>query len=342
MSAPLALRPARPVRTKRMEGLQEFLQDLRKRKGSKGSNVGEQEAAASKQPPSKRRNVAASAPQGDAERDRLTSSSTASTPPSEPAKSLGPLGFRAEPGTDVGCESPRDLEDLSMPSGCLDIYGHGLQDLKPQRPAGQLEVYALPLCKADEPFRKSIEAVLHAAWEGDNEVKLTVSCLLGLQLNGISLRSGRQTGRCQAPEGMTKTGKGGHWLIWERAPGTELTSQRKIVGAMVLRRQQRKGKLCGPVVIDYVCANRPLGGRGFPMLLAAEEICRRESVSVIYSAADLTQDGVRWKSSQGSAADAHRRWGFELSSAEEWKQVGLELYDETRCHVQYMKKQLKS
>merc|ERR1711879_940081 len=41
-----------------------------------------------------------------------------------------------------------------------------------------------------------------------------------------------------------------------------------------------------------------------------------------------------------SAVDAHRRWGFVESSLSEWKDIGLDTYDEKRCQVVYMKKVL--
>eukprot|EP00931_Biecheleriopsis_adriatica_P033205 TRINITY_DN19278_c0_g1_i2.p1 TRINITY_DN19278_c0_g1~~TRINITY_DN19278_c0_g1_i2.p1 ORF type:complete len:425 (+),score=89.50 TRINITY_DN19278_c0_g1_i2:139-1275(+) len=242
---------------------------------------------------------------------------------------------------------PEAASAAAIPEGAVDIYSSGaaaLLSYRPRRPPvrGSLEVLAIPLCRADELLRKSVEAVLHGAWEGDREVRLSVSNLLGLQLNGISLRSGRQTARCQAVAKMSKVG---HWLIWEEVPGeAEMPPpEARAVGAMVLRRP-RKSEGNNPVVIDYVCADRSRGGRGWPMVLAAEEICRQENTDVLYSAADLTQDGVRTNSAGGcsgqAAVEAHARWGFVTISVEEWQKAGLELYDEKRCRVQYMKKAL--
>jgi len=229
----------------------------------------------------------------------------------------------------------------SMPEGAIDIYSECLRAYQPSSTAVGLKVYALPLNRASEHLRKSVEEVLHAAWAYDREANKSVSMLLGLQLNGISLRSGRRTARCVAPSAKSK---GGHWLIWEElvlgssstfAPRPE---DRKAVGAMLLRRQQ--SKICkrdGPVVVDYISADRSCGGRGWPMVLAAQEICRQECVGLLYSAADLSQDGARGGL---SAIQAHDRWGFEAISLEEWKEAGLELYDESRCCVRYTRKVL--
>eukprot|EP00930_Biecheleria_cincta_P062112 TRINITY_DN47621_c0_g1_i1.p1 TRINITY_DN47621_c0_g1~~TRINITY_DN47621_c0_g1_i1.p1 ORF type:complete len:355 (+),score=50.62 TRINITY_DN47621_c0_g1_i1:86-1150(+) len=242
----------------------------------------------------------------------------------------------------VEVQSNSDLQQAcSMPEGAIDIYSDCLRAYRPSSIAVGLKVYALPLNRASENLRKNVEAVLHAAWEHDREAKQSISMLLGLQLNGISLRSGRRTARCVAPSAKSK---GGHWLIWEDlflGNSSSLVScpeDRKAVGAMVLRRQQSKhGKRDGAVVIDYVSADRSCGGRGWTMVLAAQEICRQECVGLLYSAADLSQDGARGGL---SAIQAHERWGFEAISLEDWKKAGLELYDESRCCVRYMRKVL--
>ncbi|CAE8603102.1 unnamed protein product, partial [Polarella glacialis] len=115
-------------------------------------------------------------------------------------------------------------------------------------------------------------------------------------------------------------------------------------------RQQRNGKPSeAPIVIDYIASRRQLGGRGWPMVLAAEELCRQQGIGSLWSAADLTQDGVGAEPGLSetsverrgpSAVDAHKRWGFVESSKKEWRTVGLELYDESRCRVLYMRKDL--
>jgi len=231
-----------------------------------------------------------------------------------------------------------------MPAGALDIYGGPtalLNRYKPGNPLmgkGGLEVFAIPLKLADEDLRKSAEAVLHIAWNYDKEAKSAISFLMGLGLKGINLRSGKQTSRCEAQ----KKDKGGHWLIWEEAPSPDIPAAKdaRAVGALLLRRQGSGST--GGIVMDYISARRSLGGRGWPMVLAAEAVCRREGLGVLYSAADLTQDGCGCDplDERGglSAIDAHHRWQFHNSSAEEWGAVGLDLYDENKCSVAYLKK----
>lgn len=241
-------------------------------------------------------------------------------------------------------------EGYCLHDGLIDIYRNpqwGLFSYRPRQARSsascpRLEVYANPLRMTCERLRKSIETVLHIAWNSDNEAKLAISHLLGLHLNGMNLRSGTQMPRCE----MRESSKGGHWLIWEEMNGGPQRSPADppAVGALVLRRQGPRRKRKGGIVIDYISAIRDRGGRGWPMVLAAEVICRLEGVSVLYSAADLSQDGrymknTRYSKSGGSSAlDAHHRWGFIESSATEWKSVGLEVYDETRCCVSYTKK----
>jgi len=129
------------------------------------------------------------------------------------------------------------------------------------------------------------------------------------------------------------------------------------------------GGSAGSAFIEYVAASRRLGGRGWPMVLMAEAVCKREGLHVLYSAADLLMDGrfadhvpaggspsagegdEGGASSSGdgsgeavggtSAVAAHRRWGFVPISAEDWKGAGLELYDPDKCSVSYMMKAIK-
>jgi len=129
----------------------------------------------------------------------------------------------------------------------------------------------------------------------------------------------------------------------------------RAVGALVLRWKSpadegsRSEGGAGGAVIDYVAALRSRGGRGWPMVLAAEAICRRQGLGVLYSAADLFQSGqfadlAPRDEAQGremrSAIAAHERWGFAPSSSDDWKASGLGLYDQRKCRVHYMKKVL--
>jgi len=247
------------------------------------------------------------------------------------------------------------MKQPPLPAGLVDIYSVAVDGrLEQHRPGGPLsalgclEVFALPLQLANEEIRKSAEVVLHGAWSSDSEAQASISHLMGLQLKGISLRSGKKTSRLEVLSRSRE--KGRHWLIWEEvANSTDMlpTTDTRAVGALLLRQQCSSND--GAMVIDYVAACRTCGAAGWPMVLAAEAICRKEGRTVLYSAADLTQDGCRAefqpdeKPGKGgkSALDAHCRWGFAESSAEEWKAVGLELYDENRCDVRYMKKCLR-
>jgi len=233
-----------------------------------------------------------------------------------------------------------DSSWASLPDGAFDIYGTGLRKHRPRlMSAGQLEVHNLPLQLADEDLRKSVEAVLHFAWSSDSDTMLAISHLLGFTLKSINLRSGRQTSRVQSVNMKDR-----FHLIWEEVHDDQLSAVRdgRAVGALVLRLPAncRSG-----AVIDYVCARKSRGGAGWPMVCAAEEICKQNDMSVLYSAADLSQDGrgALWHDSSGrgiSALEAHERWRFVPSTPCEWKAAGLELYDEKKCRVRYMKKQL--
>lgn len=202
----------------------------------------------------------------------------------------------------------------------------------------------MPLSIAAQALRLSAEGLLHHAYGSDSEAQLYISAMLGLQLNGMHLRSGFRTNRCDNTSSAPTT-EGARWLIWEEV-GRPSSKRNTIdgappaLGALVLRRQG------SGIVMEYIVSRYSCGGRGWPMVLAAEEICRREGMAVLYSAADLSQDGSRAdphdrNGKKGpSAAEAHRRWGFEEIQMKEWEQVGLSLYDSSRCDVIYMKKRL--
>ncbi|CAK0815957.1 unnamed protein product [Prorocentrum cordatum] len=236
-----------------------------------------------------------------------------------------------------------------LPWGALDIYVGPMAQYQPAwgpAPAAGggalLEVLAMPLHLATEELRKTSEGILHAAWRDDDVSKQTISSHLGLQLNGMRLRNGKQTSRCSS---VARGGRVDKWLVWERTAGAPApsASSGRMVGALLLRRQVPKDhRSKGAISIDYVSAQRSAGGKGWPMVQAAEAICRGEGFRDLWSAADLSQDGgANWDGKRdGSALAAHRRWGFSASSAAEWKATGLELYDEQRCRVAYMRKAL--
>jgi len=260
-----------------------------------------------------------------------------------------------------------------LPKGAIDIYGGPGSALFRYRPRSlpmhrlgvglpvpspattpltvlELELYAMRMHEAEVRVRREAEALLHGCW-GDGGAARAVSRLLELDTpaSGMTLRSGRHTGR------GSSTAPGETWLIWEQRPRRASdgdvdgdsdadSSCSPVVGALVLRSKRPlhdDGKLefapQGTVFIEYVAARRSHGGRGWPMVLAAEGICRREGFGSLYSAADLVQDG-RFADVEGTSAEAaHLRWGFQRISEEEWTSVGLDLYDHV-CRVAYMRK----
>jgi len=187
-----------------------------------------------------------------------------------------------------------------------------------------LAVYIMPMASVPEDVRLSVKRILHGAWQPDKRCTENISRLLGLT-TFMNLRSGRKMTK---PRSSIEVSVNDSWLIWEVQKLDD--DENPIVGALVLRRQ------AGGSVIEYLTAHRERGGKGFPMVQAAEVICEKEGLSVLWSAVDLSQDGRHFGVT--SAEDAHRRWGFQSSTAKEWEDMGLETYDEKDCSVRYMKK----
>jgi len=284
-------------------------------------------------------------------------------------------GLRESPRGRRGPRTVRLFSSNTLPKGAVDIYG-GLGDklfrFRPRTllvrahqegdgasvtyanaplPKLELELYAMSMASTEEHVRRQAEDVLHSAWGSDTKAALYVSKLLDLVPNtGMTLRSGRQTGRHKAQSAANRGGE--KFLVWEqrsarRRPDED--SPGKLVAAMVLRTKRpstdedpnpelsaapTRG---GFAFIEYVAALRSQGGRGWPMILAAEAICRQRGFGALYSAADLAQDGRYADASGTSAKAAHERWGFRPISEEDWTAAGLDLYDST-CSVAYMVK----
>lgn len=266
-------------------------------------------------------------------------------PPIEPPQKLRRVVNRLRSQQPLASPAPVALVSLVaaprvLSSEALGICGSdasspvGEPRPSPQPPAGKLDVYAVPLTTASEELRRSAETLLHAAWCNDPSAKLVISIALGLTLNGMSLRSGSRTARClRSPQGNSKRGDA-HWLVWE-----ETQPSKHFVGAMILSRTGCPGS--GAVSIDYMAARRGQGGRGFPMVLAAEAVCKQEGFNELYSAADLSQLGQGADPpGSNSAADAHSRWGFKKITKKEWEAAGLTLYDASKCSVRYTRKRL--
>lgn len=221
----------------------------------------------------------------------------------------------------------------------------------------EVEVFAAPMHGVDESIRTGAEALLHEFWDRDDCAKNCISRLLEIQLKGMSLRSGRKTGRVDVSAAGAGTGVE-KFLVWQVIREEEVIKKRaqrfeqpcrKVVGALILQRKRPAKRCPGGAVIEYVAVSRSRGGQGWPLVLAAEGICRGLGARVLYSAADLSQEGQfadvtaspsppGCKYHRRSAMAAHYRWGFGESSKEEWKELGLHLYDDRRCAVEYMKK----
>lgn len=204
--------------------------------------------------------------------------------------------------------------------------------LKPYHPSilrteQDLALYVMPMARVPEDVRSSVKSILHLAWQRDTKCTEKISNLLGLTTS-MNLRSGKSVTR---PRCSFEVSLKDLWLIWEVQRLQD--GKNPVVGALVLRRQ------VGGLVIEYLTALRVHGGKGFPMVQAAEVICAKEGFPVLWSAVDLSQDGRYF--GVISAEEAHERWGFQSSTANEWKEMGLELYDEKNCSVRYMKKELK-
>jgi len=243
---------------------------------------------------------------------------------------------------------PSDANDdhnwAQLPPGAIDLYMQSLLKYKPRLCQNSLAVYAMPLRLAKQEVRMSAEAILHEAWSGDVMAKLSISNVLGLRFNSMSLRSGFRTPRCKLSDAK---GKDDQWLIWEEIGSqSHQAGDARTAGALVLQRHRGGSDVKrGCLVMDYIAARRGLGGQGWPMVLAAEAMCRREGFDTLCSAADLSQDGSRagphGEGGAGiSAVDAHKRWGFAPISLKCWRDLGLEPYNEERCCVVYMRKQL--
>jgi len=231
--------------------------------------------------------------------------------------------------------------------------------IKPSKHNSQ--VFAAPMRDVDESIRAGAEALLHHFWCGDTAAKCCISRLLEIQLKGMSLRSGRKTSRVDVSATGANVEK---FLVWHesedevktittsgtRGRPTEIKFKR-LVGALVLqwkRPTRRRDRNLGGAVIEYVAASRAAGGQGWPLVQAAQGLCKELGLRVLYSAADMSQDGSYADGpicpikgiADRSALAAHQRWGFNESSKEEWKALGLTMYDDKRCTVHYMKKTL--
>eukprot|EP00747_Dinoflagellata_sp_TGD_P064494 gnl/TRDRNA2_/TRDRNA2_153931_c0_seq1.p1 gnl/TRDRNA2_/TRDRNA2_153931_c0~~gnl/TRDRNA2_/TRDRNA2_153931_c0_seq1.p1 ORF type:complete len:549 (-),score=116.17 gnl/TRDRNA2_/TRDRNA2_153931_c0_seq1:103-1749(-) len=220
----------------------------------------------------------------------------------------------------------------SLPKGYVDVYRGcpALQKHRPQAGHDKLVVFAAPVKHADEQSRIGAEAILHDAFRSA-QCQNALTRLVGLRPGGVSLRSGRKLCRTAVDDGEEK------WLLWEQI-GPE-----QVVGAAVLRRQQNTGvgpkSLRETLVLEYIAANRIAGGSGYPLVLAAAEVCRLLGFPELFSACDLSQDGHAFAGKATPAMEAHRRWGFQDIDPEEWQERRLDEYTRD-SNVHFMVKQV--
>lgn len=98
--------------------------------------------------------------------------------------------------------------------------------------------------------------------------------------------------------------------------------------------------LRGGAVLEYISARRDTGARGYPLVLAAEEVCRLLGLKELFSACDLTHRGQAFGGQATPALTAHRRWGFQDIDSEEWAERRFGEYTrESKVH--FMVKQLR-
>ena len=209
---------------------------------------------------------------------------------------------------------------------------------------------------------------------GNMGSRATISQLLGLAGDvpaaeekgddGRWLRSGRRRSRV-LPGGTPHQTR---WVIWQEnsrcADEQSKGGGGEVVGALVLLRQKPRTvtvisssssssssseaaaaggaastkRLPGGMVMEYIAADTAKGGKGWPMVRAALEICKGEGLKELFSACDLTQKGrgrAGWSPCR-SAAEAHKNWGFvEIGKASWTDGWGLEPYS-PEANVLYM------
>lgn len=205
-----------------------------------------------------------------------------------------------------------------------------------------LVVFAAPLAATTEAVRTECEAVLHSAFRSKGAMD-SISLLVGLRTRDYQ-RQLRSRSRAQALGGPAKMQRS--WLIWQTVadPTQGQPDRRRTVGAAIMEWQvhAKSGPkhLRGGAVLEYIAARRDAGARGFPMVLAAEEVCRLLGLKEIFSACDLTQEGQAFGGKATAALTAHRRWGFQDIDAEEWAERRFGQYSEL-SDVHYMVKPLR-
>jgi len=236
----------------------------------------------------------------------------------------------------AGATSPLDSTFSEQP--CLfgtafvqdrvDVYGRS--ELSPYKPPGckGLVVVAAPLASAPEAARVGVEALLQEAFPRASATG-TITELVGLRKNGIgTLRSGRRPSRVQ----MEATGFDDRWLLWETmttSVSKKAEEEKVVAGAVLVRQRNTKAgpvALQGGMVLEYIAAHPGEGGKGYLLVMAAEEICRQAGLPELFSACDLSHTGTAFEGTATAALTAHRRWGFLDIDPEEWRDRRFHAY----------------
>uniref|UniRef100_A0A7S1A7R5 Uncharacterized protein n=1 Tax=Noctiluca scintillans TaxID=2966 RepID=A0A7S1A7R5_NOCSC len=117
----------------------------------------------------------------------------------------------------------------------------------------------------------------------------------------------------------------------------------KMVACAILRKQRNTAvgakHLQGGVTLEYIAAKRTEGGKGYPLVLAAEEVCRMLSLAELFSACDMSQIGNAFGGQSTAALVAHQRWGFVDMDTKEWAERRLNAYSGD-CSVRFMVKRI--
>lgn len=223
-------------------------------------------------------------------------------------------------------------QPAKLPRGCWDVYRRGAVLCKYiPRGEGRLSVFAAPLGATQESRRLCAEALLHEAFPSKGSVDC-ITNLLGLrQAKGRAVRSGRRVTRA------LRVDLAHMWLLWMEV------GLGKMVACAILRKQRNTAvgakHLQGGVTLEYIAAKRTEGGKGYPLVLAAEEVCRMLSLGELFSACDMSQIGNAFGGQSTAALVAHQRWGFVDMDTKEWAERRLNAYSGD-CSVRFMVKRI--
>ena len=210
----------------------------------------------------------------------------------------------------IGCTLPiAKPRRVVLPHGYIDIYKR--QHLSQYQPLvnNAMTLYVADMNYATIDLRVEAEALLFEAFKHDS-YKEGIQDMLGLKKKQFPTRSGRQPSR-QAVHVDTRT-----WLIYETICKDDRTT---MVAAAIV--QYRLG-----MNIEYIGSDSNAGGKAHLLIEAAVELCRSTRCGVLYSAADLTQDGHAWAGRAKHSLKAHLLWGFQEVCDKDIMKERMKLY----------------